>query len=513
MLNLFQFSKKILSLLFFINVSGCASHTVLPTPINATSLKQAAEQGVKYLRQRNYREAHLVFESGLRQSPSNCSLHFLNGLTYHFQGKGGNLAMLNEANAGYQQAIHFCPNDAWSHYFQGLLFLDMKKNSDAEIAFSFAYKNAQYHKPLFLRSYIAAAYNNSDYKTVNFLLPILEKLTGETKFTTSIKENLTTIKKYSPQLLETTKPNTTNITAPTEKKTPQQATIDAVIILTDDIDHKVAGQNLLNGLKLEYRGNYDILNSRFSTHYLNITNSALKYNLNIFNTDTSHSEILAKPSLTVRDNVEAKYFSGRKLILGLTGSYASSLEQFPIGIEMTIKPKMIDANTIDLDISIARDDQTTATSLTTFKEIAEEISESVHTHIRLKYGETAILGSLSDNSKTSGHNRVPIIGRIPIVGSFFSKKESSHENTSLLFLITPKRYKRFYQPNEDQYSSSIKSFHNNYISPKTNMEQIINHLKENSLLQPEDLITKDMYSEKVMLDAASEHVKSMKQVY
>ena len=211
--------------------------------------------------------------------------------------------------------------------------------------------------------------------------------------------------------------------------------------------------------------------------------------------------------------MEAKYFSGRQLILGLGGSYASSLKEFPIGIDMKIIPTMIDANTIDLDISIARDDQTTATALSTFNQIAEEISESVHTHVRLKYGETAILGSLSDNSKTSGYNRTPFIGRIPIVGSFFSKKESAHENTSLLFLITPKRYKRFYQPNEAQYDPNIKAFHNDYISPKTNMTEIINHLKENSLLQRDKIVTKGMYSDKVMLDAALEHVKNMKQVY
>lgn len=277
MSNLYQFSKKILPLLFFINVSGCSSHTALPAPIDATSLKQAAEQGVKYLKQKNYSKAHLVFESGLRQSPTNCSLHFLNGLTYHFQGKGGNLAMLNEANAGYQQAIRFCPDDAWAHYFQGLLLLGMKKNTDAESAFSLAYKNARYHKPLFLRSYIVAAYNNSDYKTVNYLLPILVKLTGETHFTISIKENLTTIKKYSPQLLETNKAEITNATTPTENKTPKQATIDAVIILTDDTDHKVAGQNLLNGLKLEYRGIYSIVNNRFSIHHLDITIFVLRY--------------------------------------------------------------------------------------------------------------------------------------------------------------------------------------------------------------------------------------------
>ena len=43
--------------------------------------------------------------------------------------------MLDEANAGYEEAIRLCPRDPWPHYFQGLLLLDKKENDKAENAF------------------------------------------------------------------------------------------------------------------------------------------------------------------------------------------------------------------------------------------------------------------------------------------------------------------------------------------------------------------------------------------
>lgn len=58
--------------------------------------------------------------------------------------------------------------------------------------------------------------------------------------------------------------------------------------------------------------------------------------------------------------------------------------------------------------------------------------------VTLKDGETRVVASLSQNTQGHTDRRVPLIGRIPLLGWMFGSTELQDEETCLLFIITPK---------------------------------------------------------------------------
>ncbi|HKI47500.1 MAG TPA: type II and III secretion system protein, partial [Balneolales bacterium] len=57
--------------------------------------------------------------------------------------------------------------------------------------------------------------------------------------------------------------------------------------------------------------------------------------------------------------------------------------------------------------------------------------------VRLKDGETIILGGLIQNSDTKNYNKIPILGDIPLIGKLFSNRSRNHSKSELIIFITP----------------------------------------------------------------------------
>jgi len=57
--------------------------------------------------------------------------------------------------------------------------------------------------------------------------------------------------------------------------------------------------------------------------------------------------------------------------------------------------------------------------------------------VRLKDGETIILGGLIQEAETANYNKIPIIGSIPLLGRLFSNRSISKTKSELVIFITP----------------------------------------------------------------------------
>lgn len=68
--------------------------------------------------------------------------------------------------------------------------------------------------------------------------------------------------------------------------------------------------------------------------------------------------------------------------------------------------------------------------------------------VRLKDGETIILGGLIQESETENLNKVPILGNIPLLGRLFRNKSTSTLKSELVVFVTPYV---FYGNEEDDY--------------------------------------------------------------
>jgi type IV pilus assembly protein PilQ len=60
--------------------------------------------------------------------------------------------------------------------------------------------------------------------------------------------------------------------------------------------------------------------------------------------------------------------------------------------------------------------------------------------VRLKDGETIVLGGLVQTNKTATVDKLPILGSIPIIGRLFQNRFSVDQNSELMIYITPHVY-------------------------------------------------------------------------
>lgn len=57
--------------------------------------------------------------------------------------------------------------------------------------------------------------------------------------------------------------------------------------------------------------------------------------------------------------------------------------------------------------------------------------------VRLRDGETIVLGGLIQNSQTESRSKFPILGDIPIIGAVFRGRSTDIEDSELVVYITP----------------------------------------------------------------------------
>jgi Flp pilus assembly protein TadD len=94
-----------------------------------------ADEGLKKLNESRYEDASRVFNAGLKFSPTNAQLHFLNGLTYHLLYLRGNEAMKEMSIAGYELALKFDPAHYYAALQLGRLQFDAKRYGASAAAF------------------------------------------------------------------------------------------------------------------------------------------------------------------------------------------------------------------------------------------------------------------------------------------------------------------------------------------------------------------------------------------
>ncbi len=162
------------------------------------------------------------------------------------------------------------------------------------------------------------------------------------------------------------------------------------------------------------------------------------------NADTN---ILSTPSVVTTDNEEATLNVGQEVPF-VTGSFTNTggqgggtvnpfqtVQRQQVGIELIITPQINEGNSLLLDIrqeisSIAQSAQG-AVDLITNQRIIE-------TTVIVDDGQILVLGGLIEDQLRESEQRVPVLGRLPLLGSLFRARRTEAIKTNLLVFIRPK---------------------------------------------------------------------------
>lgn len=159
--------------------------------------------------------------------------------------------------------------------------------------------------------------------------------------------------------------------------------------------------------------------------------------------DLSDANILANPRIRARNREKAKIMIGDKLPVvttttTATGLVSDSIQYLDVGIKLDVEPdvRLKDEVAIKVGLevsSIAKEVRTPSGSL------AYQLgTRNASTVLRLKDGETQILGGLISDQERSSAARVPLLGDIPILGRLFGTQQDDNSKSEIVLSITPR---------------------------------------------------------------------------
>ena len=147
--------------------------------------------------------------------------------------------------------------------------------------------------------------------------------------------------------------------------------------------------------------------------------------------------LLANPRIAALDGCTAQIMIGDKLAVSSTqnvnGTPITNVTYVDVGIKLEVTPTVNDDDTITTHI---RPEVSNKTDMTAG---APNIrTRQAETTLRVKKGETIVLGGLLQRQETSDEFKVPFLGDFPVIGRFFRTTTTEKSVTELVIMITPK---------------------------------------------------------------------------
>lgn len=150
--------------------------------------------------------------------------------------------------------------------------------------------------------------------------------------------------------------------------------------------------------------------------------------------EVNNINLLSRPRVVTMDNQEAVIEVGDQIPFKVLNEFGvTSFEFKDATIQLTVKPHVIDSSYIILEVSPKADFQNGVTADGTPIIATRKAS----TKVKIRDGQTIVIGGLIRDSQTTVQRKVPILGDIPILGNLFKSNKSINLKTELLVFITP----------------------------------------------------------------------------
>jgi tetratricopeptide (TPR) repeat protein len=251
---------------------------------------------------------------------------------------------------------------------------------------------------------------------------------------------------------------------PDDPNARRMVLVDVVIMRTEDSLSTRKGVNLLNALTLQFgtsgspafsktfssngtvqpdfAGTITTSNSTATALTRAISIPALSYSLNIVNSNSNLNEVLARPTLAALNGVRSDFFSGTTLNAAVVSSNAfggTSVQiEKEIGVKLSILPTFLNDNKIRLTVDAQRTFLKPPSSDVNYTYKLETSNIKVNANVVMAFGETLVLGGLSEKETSNARDGVPVLQDIPVVQYLFSNKKTDDFQRSVLMLITPR---------------------------------------------------------------------------
>lgn len=540
-----QFSMSTFLAIIVIALAGCATRfqDVQRRPGSAGALEQRVSAALLKGKPAAARE---TLAAALRAQPRNGGLHLLNGLSYQIEDSSSQSLAL--AKVGYDAAVKFAPGHFWPHYLAGSAAFDLRDYAAAAEHFSSAIMDDPDRSEAFLGLAISAYFTGDlglaqvasgralalapkdplALRTTAYVLAArgerggLDALLRNAEKVPVAARELDIHKARLARLLRMAtvaqgKDSSGGEGNPVEDQTEsgmapeipatsavglmdgaQQVMIEVTILLNQSTISHNNGINLLDGLTGQFGVGETVAKSRLTgtpDSTSRVFTSAIRvpditYSLNLFNTKQDFYRVVARPSLVAYLGEQSEFFIGRTVTVGVSGVNLGTLEPVDVGVSVKITPSELTPDHAKFKVSIIRSfpaqdaGGTFAQSLTTFKQTVEATAE-------VDFGKTLILSGLYEGVDVGTSSKMPLIGDIPVLNTFFNARTRTERRDVALVLVTPSlpgSVETGAREFRGETLNRLLSIWKDIIDPQTNMDAIIgaigNRDRKSNLFQP-----------------------------
>lgn len=141
-----------------------------------------------------------------------------------------------------------------------------------------------------------------------------------------------------------------------------------------------------------------------------------------------NGKIISSPRIITANQKQATIEQGQEREFS-TGFGQSKIQTATLKLDVT--PQITPDDRVILDVTINKDN---------FADVASGLinKKSVKTSVLLDNGETVAIGGIYEQEEGATRTRVPVLGKLPLIGWAFRKKETTSNKTELLVFLTPR---------------------------------------------------------------------------
>lgn len=212
-----------------------------------------------------------------------------------------------------------------------------------------------------------------------------------------------------------------------------------------------------------------------------------------------NGKVLARPNITTFDGRSAKLMMGDKVPVFTSSSDSNetdsdttmTVEYKDVGVNLEVLPRINDGDKETITMVIKPSVSTISQWVESGNNKAPQISErSAETTIRVKSGETILIGGLLKDEEIKNIRQIPFLSKLPILGELFKSRSIDKKNSEVLIAITPTIvYDKDGRPQVEMQSAAPKLMEK--LHELQSEEVVSNSIEEEMVASDVELVNED----------------------